>query len=256
MDVQYRGESPAKKFMRVMYWAAVERQLGKLFRSGNFLVITSQYAGDVSTLLAMGVSPKNIYGVDIDKHAIAATKLKYPKIQVEQCPFWEATTAFPSLRNNLGCAFIDLCAPLRDATLDRLFEFGENVQLLGYEFMCGREKGELNQTVKDNSAVDTLAAIARLKVLQTTRRRNQYFRAYQNWHYNSHSAAHIGKPMIVSLGRLHHSKLVNANSTSANADWDIVREICLSNPAVAPLWNISKGTMAAWRAHETRGTYT
>lgn len=228
--------------------------LGPKFFTCKFLVIPSQFAGDVATLNAMGVAMHNIYGTDINKHAVAEASRRYPSAHFVTRPFWEATEAFPSLREGIGCAFIDLCSPLREEVIERIFSMSKHVQLLGFEFMCGREMGKRNAALGIGSTAEVAAATC-LRYLQNLSHSRKYFNISKSWSYASHSASHFGKPMILGLGKFSREKRVNLNTTKVEATWETVRSACIANPANAPLWNVSTGTLAAWRAHETRGTY-
>jgi hypothetical protein len=250
----YRGESPPKKLVRILFWEEVKILLGPDFYTCNFLVIPSQYAGDVATLAAMGVALHNIYGTDIDKHAIAAAKERYPAANFAHCPFWEAHKAFPQLGRDIGCAFIDLCSPLRSGTIEQVFSLGQRVQLMGFEFMCGREAGLLNQAL-DLGSSNEPPQVPRLRYLQSIKHGGSYFNIETSWCYKSHSSAHFGKSMALGLGTFHRRKRINLEFTDVVATWETVRSTCIKNPSYAPLWNVSAGTLAAWRAHETRGTY-
>lgn len=130
----------------MLFWQEVRRRMPWRFEQGRFLVITSQYAGDVSVLLAMRVKPENIYGVDVDRHAVDAARYKYPHVKFEQCAFWEAVQAFPELRKGIDCAFIDLCCPLRTPVAQKVIELASQTRELrhvGFEFMYGRETGDV-----------------------------------------------------------------------------------------------------------------
>lgn len=93
----------------------------------------------------------------------------------------------------------------------------------------------------------------RLRYLQELEHNQRYFNVDKSWYYKSHSVAHVGKPMLVALGRITKQKVVRLDSERVAADLNDVKDFTRSNDR--RLLNISEGTLAAWKAHDTRGTY-
>jgi hypothetical protein len=249
----YRGESPPKKLTRILFYSAVKNLLGSKFSTSNFLVIPSQYAGDLATLTALGVCEHHIYCVDIDKHAIETARFKYPNANYANCPFWEAFDYFPKLKHTLGCAFIDLCSPLRPEVFRRVLDLGHYTKWLGFEFMYGREKGDLLKALGLGGTDDKLTP--RLQFVQRAQSKGKYFHAKEHWAYTSHSESHFGKPMFVSLGSLSYQSSALHQFSKVKCTEAEMRKTCIRNPKFWRLWNIAESTTIAWRAHESRGTY-
>lgn len=250
----YRGESPPKKCTRILAYEAARTLLRKDFTTCSFLCIPSIYAGDLSTLTAMGVCEHRIYCVDIDKHAIAAARRKYPNAHYHLGSFEEAFTAFPKLRANLGLAFLDLCAPLRAEGLGKILDFGRHARLLAFTSMYGREQGDLLAAL--NLKKDDAPKLPpRLRLIQRVPSKGMYFNAEHNWAYVSSSADHTGKPMFVSLGRMKFTQNPLLTFKQIEFSNREVRDVCMHNPDAHRLWNIAESTSIAWRAHESRGTY-
>lgn len=253
-DSYYRGESPPKKMARILFWRAVKKLLGKKFTTSNYLVIPSQYAGDLSTLTALGVCEHQIYCVDIDKHAIAAARFKYPNAHYACCSFGEAFEQFPELKHNLGCAFIDLCCPLRAEVISQVLAIGKYSKLLGFEFKYGRETGSLLRAL-DLKKNEEASVLPRLKFVQRVKEGGRHFIAKESWAYCSHSDSHNGSPMFICLGFSGFVQSHLHTFTQIKCTEKDVRATCINQPENWRLWNVAESTTIAWRAHESRGTY-
>lgn len=249
-DTTYRGESPPKKQVRILFWREVERRLTTKFRSSRHLVVLSKYAGDVSVLIAMGVPPRNVYGVDVDKHAVAAAQRRYPGVRVAHAQFQDAFAVFPELSDTLlGCAFIDLCCPISYPTLQAVLRLGLHSKLVGFEFQCGREIGAVNKSLL---TVGKDPAAARLRLVQQEQVAGRFFSPIQNWSYASHSASHYGKRMVVGLGALKKKMSQQLPITCVDTTWRDVRNAILTNNGTSELWNVRNSAAEAWKAHEGR----
>jgi len=143
MKGNYRRESPGKKQARVLLWQMIETKMGKAaFRKGPHLVLASAEAGDVSTLLGMGVPPESIYAVDVDRHAIAAAKHKFKAfkgVNWAEIDFVRAAEYFQV--EEWAFAFIDLCSNLHSKDLDLERVIALKAKYKAYEFMIAREMG-------------------------------------------------------------------------------------------------------------------
>ena len=248
----HRGESPAKKVTRLKFWtAAISLPAGTA--KSKYLVLPSSAAGDLSTLTTLGVPEECIYAIDIDKHALAATKRRYPHAHYTHAPFWEALEKFPELRRGMRCAFIDLCGPMRSQIVKKVLTLGEHCDLLGYEFLCGRERGADLAGIRGKAADPV---IARINYLHSFDKRAQHFRCRKAFHYMSHSASHYGKHMVAVLGELTR-KNFQYTMEEITTDWRALRELLVELPTQlgAGLYNVSPASIAALKAHETRGTY-
>lgn len=253
----YRGDSPPKKLARILFYKEVRRRLGsQRFVRGKYLIIPSKDAGDAGVLHSLGVPLQNIYGIDQDYHAVAAAKYKFPDAHFVHGQFWDVFDQFPKLlgQGGLNCAFIDLCCPLREEIIKHVISVGTKARLLGFEFLCGREQGNILHSLRAKGFDETPKP--RLEYLEAFRNRSHYFNIDSSWYYKSHSAAHLGKAMLACLGTVSTRKRAAASPTTVHIEWKEIRENCLRQYEIAPLrWNISKGSLAAWKAHETRGTY-
>lgn len=259
-QVEHRGESPSKKKARLLLWRWVLKRLEQRLpkrppESMNYLVIPSAAAGDLSVLTSLGVPAANIYAVDVDKHAIAEARRRFPKAKYLCGPFWEAEKRFPELRKNLGCAFIDLCGPINSDTFKEVLKLGDGSSLVAYEFLCGRERGETWASISEKEGDPILRRIQHLETIKLSRKRFQCEAVY---HYKSHSAAHFGKHMVAVVGQTHTRRLRSMlEMHDVDTDWQNLRKeiLALSTAKASGYYNVSPTSIAAWRAHETRGTY-
>lgn len=246
---RYRGESPGKKQARILFWSLVEDRLGKeAFRHGPYLVISSKEAGDVSTLISMGVDPPQIHAVDIDPHAIAAANKKFggkggAKFYVTD--FAEAND-FCGIRT-FACAFIDMCAPIRRSHLHAIVSLG--AKLKGYEFLLGREKDLVSKYIQSVTRSNQHTIEPRLQYLNS-----QGFETGTALYYSSGTETTIGMSMCVAVSSAIKPKGKTIEIIEVKFGYrELRRKIVRANGSQMPLlYNVPAGTAAAWRAWETR----
>jgi hypothetical protein len=131
-----------------MVWTRVKGLLGPRFFTGTHVVLLSPWAGDVSTLLGMGVDLRKIVGVDIDRHAVAAARHKFPGLR---CLNEDIISALERLKKErVVSAFLDFCSPFRDETVGKAAEAALFVQPSGviiFAAKMGREQGGWSKTI-------------------------------------------------------------------------------------------------------------
>ena len=241
----YRGESPGKKEARLIVHETNKDELGKrAFIRGPHLVIASQQAGDVSVLLEMGVKPQSIYAIDIDRHELAAAKSRYAGsgVNFHHCDFKNAHRELGVER--FETALIDLCAPIRIATLREVLKL--NATITGLEFMCCRELGSVARYVRQKKQKHP--ARSRLDYLKM-----QGFHPFVCLYYVSRTETTNGNPMgiVLRTGRRRPKSptIVDVNATYREQR----RKITYSTgPSMGNLYNIPKETVACWRSWEIR----
>jgi hypothetical protein len=248
-ESNFRGDSPGKKQARVLFWDLVKDRLGpKDFVKGPYLVISGPQGGDISTLLAMGVEPSAIYAVDIAKHDLAAAKARFGEAGVHfaQVEFKGAHRHFGIAQ--FACAFIDMCAPIRKEDLNALLELPARFR--GYEFLLGREQGLVSTFIRSVTKPGQHITEPRLRYLGS-----HGFETNGCIYYSSGSESTIGMTMCVALC----AKLLKRGAK----EYDIIevhftqkdlRKALTKNrsKAAAGLYNMRPGTVAAWRAWESR----
>lgn len=139
----YKGDSPAKKYVRYKFWTSVAKKQIHRFRDGKHLVLASWEAGDVSVLKALGVRPENILAVDSDPEAALAAQDKHPDVQVICADVEEVAREY---RRKLLSAFLDFCSPMSAPLLDKVvgvINWGiKDRGIIGCAFLAGREKDQ------------------------------------------------------------------------------------------------------------------
>jgi hypothetical protein len=141
----YKGESPAKKFMRLHYWIRVSDELGNdRFRSGRHLVLSSREVGDVSALIGLGVPPTNIVAIDCNEGAIRQARKKFPNVRFSHCNVHKLPK---KLRGKFTSAYLDFCCPITRDLMRECAKFAKlflsDGALLGLTFLMGRERDKL-----------------------------------------------------------------------------------------------------------------
>jgi hypothetical protein len=138
----YKGESPAKKLARFIYWIGVQRELGaKRFLTGKHLVLASREGGDISYLLGQDVPPQNIIAVEINPEAAMMVQEKFPKVRVI-CG--EAEQIAREFKNSLVSAYLDFCSTIQKPLLEKIVKIMKfsmrSGGVIGCAFINGRER--------------------------------------------------------------------------------------------------------------------
>jgi hypothetical protein len=247
----YRRESPGKKQARLLLWHLVETTMGRSkFLKGPFLVLASAEAGDVSTLLGMGVPPNVIYAVDVDRHAIAAAKAKYkafPGVNWADIDFVLAAEYFRI--EEWAFAFIDLCSNLHPNDVDLNNVVALKARHKAYEFMVAREKGLPGSYIKAVGKADDESIKPRMKYINS-----RGFKSAFSISYNSSTeVSPRGTTMCIALSK----SLTPMNpTTSAVVSFDhkaLHKEFVKStNPNTWLLYNVRKSAVAGVKSGHTK----
>lgn len=277
--LRYRGETPPKRVARLVFWEHVQELLGKKFLLQHHIVLLSQEAGDVSCLLGLGVAPTHIVGVDLDKHAVAAAAAKYPKILMGTRDV-EAAVDEQKLRT--GSVFLDICAPMRTQTVAKAASVAMKMpvgSVLGCAFLAGRETGEWGGLIEGakakyqvrcgNRAFFMRGPLFFKQLNRQTSRNSTVVLPTKFIYYVSHGEDRYGKPMIICIGTVAHIKtghLRAVGAALAEVEYEYVTATPFELGSLAAgleaserpanlLLNATKASVAAWKAHATRGTY-
>jgi hypothetical protein len=266
---KYRGESATKKIQRLVFWNAVKREVGsRKFNRGPHLVLSSSEAGDVSTLLGMGVQPDGIVAVDIDRHAVAAAQWKFPGLDIRHENVVDAVQG-----RRWKSVYLDFCSPLSGKSMSVVAKCMPHLggSVLGVAMLACREQSIYRDGVAELKAANITHEKQRPvlfqkmlpEVVQTHR-----FYPTNWWYYLSHDDIRFGKPMFVGMGtvmakpthssskrlaRLTRVQRVDYNPASfAIAVTDAYRK---DEWRALRLYNMRRQTVAALQAHVTRGSY-
>jgi hypothetical protein len=215
------------------------------FQRGPHLVLASQFAGDVSVLLEMGVDPKGIYAIDRDKHELAAAKSRFEGsgVNFTWCSFEDAHQA--SGYGRFASALIDTCGPLSLNVLQSVLKL--KAKVIGYEFMCCREQGSAARFVRERGRNEHPSK-GRLAFLGL-----HEFNPFVGIYYVSKTETTKGEPMCLALAsskrKPKEPKLVVVDASFKEQR----RRITYSKgDRMGNLYNIPKETVAGWRSWEIR----
>jgi len=247
----YRRESPGKKQARILLWQMVETKMGKVaFRKGPHLVLASAEAGDVSTLLGMGVPPESIYAVDVDRHAIAAARSKFKAfkgVNWADIDFVNAAEYFQV--EEWAMAFIDLCSNLHAKDLDIERVIALKAKYKAYEFMIAREMGLPGAYIKAiDKGEDSVSP--RMKYINS-----RGFRSNLAIVYNSKTEVSlVGTLMCIALSKnlvpkTAPSEVVNVEFGYKELDRAFVRS---ADPNTWLLYNVRKLAVAGVKSGHTK----
>lgn len=261
-----RGESPAKKLVRLQCWRAAARIVPRFYHQPT-LSLASAEAGDVSVLLGLGCHPAKVHAVDKDHHAAAAAGWKFPEVSVHHTDVFDYAKKTPT---SFGAVFLDFCGPLRESTVRSCKRLvGEKVTQNGtvaLGLLVGREQGDicirvrsLLQTYEENSFAARTHLICEAL-------RDAKLELTHGWCYRSDSEQRYGKTMSVFLFRRTRvtppgveRQLRSAYlSTVAATPYEVAATALALDDAgerADLLLNISKRSVAAYKAHRTRNTY-
>lgn len=266
---KYRGESATKKIQRIVFWSAVRQEVGsRKFNRGPHLVLSSSEAGDVSTLLGMGVNPNGIVAVDIDRHAVAAAQWKFPGLDIRH-----ENVVKTVKQQKWTSVYLDFCSPLSGKSLSVIAqcmpELGGSV--LGVAMLACREQNRYRQGVAELKAANITPEKQRPVLFQKLLPevvQTHGFYPLNWWYYLSHDDLRFGKPMFVGMGTV-VSKPTHSSSKRLARLTKVQRvDYKPSSFAIAVtaayrkdewqalrLYNMRRQTVAALQAHVTRGSY-
>lgn len=329
-DGSYRGDIDAKRLARYDYWRGVRGWMGDDFTSSRHLVLASEYGGDISTLLGMGVASENIFAVDIDPVAAERCRLKFAGVDVVADDVESVIRRRP--RGYFGSIFLDFCSWFTPAVRRRCAAAALHVPpggVFGVGVMRGREgkaftrarvpmarkvsaKAKsmgcdrplwVSRNVKPTSlpandgrggliyeaiqndimaarrlaigvtaltyqngrtpmmyrafGIETPGPLSRKSFVRYCERRiSTVLRARSDAYRLS---AVLGRELLAHVEVLGRSRPISASMIHWDSDRggcvDMARAANECGDDAAACLNVSRGTLAAWRAHATMGTY-
>lgn len=253
--MSYRGESPAKKIVRLKLWKYIQRRLGRKFKGGAHLALAGPEAGDLSVLLGLEVPIQNVVLADIDKHAVDAALWKFPGADVHRKDVLDTAEQHPT---KFISAYLDFCGPVSEKRLSMVHKIGtQHLQkggVIACTFLIGRERGAI---WKEIEAYSGSAQARRMKfIADRFSKDTKPLRTLRCFHYCSHTNERYGKSMLVWVGTASSRSGKPVQVEEIQADRTDLAEEALKLGHRAPLLlNVTKQSIAAWKAHYTRGTY-
>ncbi len=283
-----KGDTPPKKLVRYETWATAQDHNPKSWSTAPKICLSGPDGGDVSVALGLGVPATNIVAVDRDKHAVSSAQFRFPDVKMQCC---DVLKAVEQHRKTCDFIFLDFCAQLQDSLIDTMalsaVEGLLNGGLLAVCFLAGREQenqGSISQRVvkmrqrmKGQHAEEVLPYLARFTILHDelisrTRKHGGVLLPVSAFFYKSkHSYEPKGMPMCVYVAQFVRCSRLSVESEVRKAlaltpTMQFVdptsrelgeKAIKLQDAGMSPelLFDVSSGTIAAWKAHATRRVY-
>lgn len=263
--MSYIGETPVKKMARVMFWNTVATIVGGGFRSGHYVALASAVAGDAATLKGMGVQAKNITLVDIDASACERASRIHPDVEVVNDSVLNVAKRW-SGRFHPTAVYLDYCSHLTPSMVGEIASmFGEfwcGTKVVGVNLLKGREKGAVHELLHRmrkgemptwQKAADRHAVLFSLvNHLLAERGRRTWIWPKHVFTYTTRSPMAIGVFEVKPLRPAKDWQVIDLPPVTA----DMIRDMCLGSEEWAAQLNVPPTTLAAWRAHRTRGSYS
>lgn len=280
--MKYSGDTPAKKVARLVAWKRAKELARSRFLTGQHLVLLSAEAGDVATLRGCGVHVSKIVGVDIDKHAIASARRKYPELECVHDDIAAVTREVAKRKTPIATVLLDFCGPLSDATVGKAIEVSEHLPhgaVLMMVTKMGRERGRWADAV--NAAKSTAPPASRVFYLRTdliTRELvlgcaplGRRFAPDCYYRYSSERMTGESSHMLLTIGVVSKERVKAPKRAAADASRRTTYGSIVANHyTVGALASVlaqreedarlllnleSDGSVYAYQAHRTRGTY-
>ena len=281
--MKYSGDTPSKKIARLVVWKRIKELLGARFFTEPHVVLLSADAGDVSTLLGMGVIPQHIIGVDEDRHAVAAAKNKYPDIQYKTGDVAWAVKVLKERGAVPASVFLDFCAPMRNSTVDKALEVTGYLgtrSVVALAVKMGRENGDWGAAIaeeKSKTSTGSRTFYLRTELLTRgllSRPTTQRYRLKPTdfYRYTSYKAVDQRSEMLVCIAQVSASPELKKHiprSVRRIVRAAEYRSIAVDHRSIGSLasllaergedarllLNLKQESIPPYKAHRTRGTY-
>lgn len=266
----YRGDSTNKVIARLSYWLDVRDILGEKFFNGRHLVLASREAGDVSVLLGLGVPLENIVAFEWDRAAAAEARLKFPGLSIQQRDVGSITDKDGSFAS----VFLDFCATANDEHVEKLGRVMwrmDRPSVFGCGFLIGREQGSMEKISKLKEKLSKSpdavreAQVARAiyidqAVEKCAKKCSATLGLPRCYFYQSRSEDSKGLPYCFYMAPVHawpydHTGAFYDVEFSDTDFRGLALDLNKGGKRADLLLNIPATTIAAWKAHATRGTY-
>lgn len=136
----YRGDTWAKKCVRLRVWLAIRDLLGNSrFKDGLHVFLASGNCGDASVLRGLGVPDRAMLAVDHDPEAVRLFRSTYPSIPIR---FADVADVLKSCRSP-DSVYLDFTSQVSNATLQRTVLAIQSIApggVVACAFSVGREK--------------------------------------------------------------------------------------------------------------------
>jgi hypothetical protein len=236
---KYPGASNEKRGIRLAAYLAARRILGEgKFREGLHLILASQEGGDAFVLKTLGVPGRGIRAFDMKGTCVEAFLKKHPDVSCQhaEASAWVAQHARFTLFDTIN---FDICGTLRDETLGQFQSLAKHVRMGGV-LMATIIKGRDEHRGEGSRLRVFERVLSPMKfrlVRETTYRGNHVGMLNYFWVRGGRSKRRIDE---IRRGFGFEDCLEFAKATGQEP---------------AGLLGLTRGQLAARKAHLTRGTY-
>jgi len=279
--MKYTGDTPSKKIARLAVWKRVKEILGARFFTGSHLVLLSSEAGDISTLLGLGVHASHIIGVDSDKHAVDAAKFRFDDVRCIKGDVADVARQLKSSGTKFVSAYLDFCGPMRENTIGKTIEVTKSLDkkaAVAITVKMGREQGKWADAV--NAAKSTITTgsgtfylrtdLLTTELLERGRRLGNWVMPQDFYRCSSLKATEEKSEMLICVGQLQPATEGNLKALANKIGRDaFYSTVAADERAIGPLasllasreedahllLNLRRESVNAYLAHRTRGTY-
>lgn len=258
-------ESPAKKLARLEFWRSARKYLGETrFILGPHVVLAGQHGGDISVLLGLGVRESSIVAVDSNKDNAASCKWLWPRINVRHAQVHDVLSGL----SDVASCFLDFCSPICDESLSTLEAALPSLSgsWLGVTFMAAREQASYKAIYEKTAPTARKKEDIRPLMFRAIDRNKGGGNAFidEEWmYYVGHNEVRFGKPMVLGMGAVRKTKVarrskISVKNVSVTSDVFarmVVNDRASVGPKALLLYALNDQSVAAYKAHLTRGTY-
>lgn len=275
-------DSTGKRIARTILWMRILSRTASLRKKDlRYAYLASGEGADAAVLTALGVPQYQQLAIDHDPKAMSSFRLLYPGIPTYMGNVRDLLSPY-SARHTLAAAYLDLCATGTDEAALLVAECAEAIAeggTLAYTIVRGREKN--TKGVKTGIKASMYDGRAELFSTNVQSLVNPYLRPHTRIHYHSRTNDSAGLPMLIealtvkqseyrgtmeiapttlslkNLKALVEKPQLSINLSNAKTEGLVLLSHALEAEGldVCKVLHTSKSTMAAWRAHYTRGTY-
>lgn len=166
----YKGDSQAKKSVRLRIWELIQKTLGQAaFIRGPHVFLASHEGGDASTLRGLGIPDSSMVAVDMESTAVHLFEEKFPEVAIYH---QDVNHVLKGLKEHPASVFLDFSSHVSESTLERVQTALRVIKpggILACTFAVGREKnwtGQESRTRSKNRAYEERFKIVKECVAQ------------------------------------------------------------------------------------------
>lgn len=140
----YKGDSPAKKLVRLQFWLSVEKHIPVTrLPHARIAFLAGREGGDASTLVGMGFQPEQLLAIDREQDALNVFCLEHPDVRA-LCGNAHTVLRGRDHRRAYDAVLFDTCSPLGPGVCAAAASIAAHAVrdggILGIGVMRGREQ--------------------------------------------------------------------------------------------------------------------